>query len=53
MVDLDTIKELAAKCDLHELDGYMVSLNKDQDGLMRVSADQFNKFCRMLLQHLS
>ena len=48
----DKIKQLAAQCDIHELDGYMASLHNDQDGLMRISAEQFNKFCNLLLENI-
>jgi len=49
----DKVKELAAQCNIQELDGYMVNLWDDQDGMMRIRVDQFNEFCRLLSEHIN
>jgi hypothetical protein len=50
---LDRIKELAAQCNIMELDGYMVNLWDDLDGSMRVRAEQWDKFCKLLSRELN
>lgn len=50
---LTIIKELARQCDIHTLDGYIVSLYSDHDGLMRVTADQFDKFCSLIVEKIN
>ena len=50
---IERIKELAKQCNIQELDGYMVNVWDDQDGLMRIRVDQFNKFCQLLADKLN
>jgi hypothetical protein len=50
---INRIKELAKQCNIQELDGYMVNIWNDQDGLMRISADQFDQFCHLVANEIN
>jgi hypothetical protein len=49
----DKIKELAAQCNIQELDGYMVNVSDNNDGMMHIRADQFNEFCRLVSDYIN
>jgi hypothetical protein len=53
IITVDKIKELAKQCNIQELDGYMADVWSDQDELMRVRADQFTEFCKMLAAYIN
>ena len=53
MFDFDWIKQLTLKCDIQELDGYMVNIWSDHDGTMQIQAKQFDKFCSLLLEDIN
>jgi hypothetical protein len=50
---INRIKELAKQCNIQELDGYVVNVWTDQDGLMRITADQFDKFCYLIADEIN
>jgi hypothetical protein len=50
---IDEIKELAKQCGFQELDGYLANIWDDSDGLMRVRADQFDKFCTLIAEKIN